>query len=132
MPSSDNGRKAELLEYEVDEFDYIIVDEAHHITSPSYEKICDYFEPKFLLGLTATPNRSDEGNIYEVFDENIACDIRLNDALEHSLISPFHYYGICDIESIDYENIDILNIAQLSEALMVNIFGFKYSLRWKR
>ncbi|WP_419763729.1 MAG: DEAD/DEAH box helicase [Arcobacter sp.] len=103
-----------------DEFDYIIVDEAHHITSPSYEKVCSYFNPKFLLGLTATPNRSDEGNVYEVFDENIACDIRLNDALEHSLISPFHYYGICDIESIDYENIDILNISQLSKALMVN------------
>ena len=103
-----------------DEFDYIIVDEAHHITSPSYEKVCNYFCPKFLLGLTATPNRSDEGNIYEVFDENIACDIRLNDALEYSLISPFHYYGIADIESIDYENIDILNIAQLSKALMVN------------
>ncbi|WP_298753692.1 DEAD/DEAH box helicase [uncultured Arcobacter sp.] len=103
-----------------EEFDYIIVDEAHHITSPSYEKVCDYFKAKFLLGLTATPNRSDEGNIYEVFDENIACDIRLNDALEHSLISPFHYYGICDIESIDYENIDILNISQLSKALMVN------------
>jgi|TARA_R110002033_G_scaffold102305_2_gene150260 superfamily II DNA or RNA helicase len=103
-----------------EEFDYMIVDEAHHITSPSYEKVCSYFRAKFLLGLTATPNRSDEGNIYEVFDENIACDIRLNDALEYSLISPFHYYGISDIESIDYENIDILNIAQLSKALMVN------------
>ncbi|ADG92031.1 type III restriction protein res subunit [Arcobacter nitrofigilis DSM 7299] len=103
-----------------EEFDYIIIDEAHHITSPSYEKVCDYFEPKFLLGLTATPNRSDEGNIYEVFDENIACDIRLNNALEHNLISSFHYYGISDIESIDYENIDILNISQLSKALMVN------------
>lgn len=103
-----------------DEFDYIIVDEAHHITSLSYEKVCTYFTPKFLLGLTATPNRSDEGNIYELFDENIACDIRLNDALEHSLITPFHYYGICDIESIDYENLDITNIDQLAKALMVN------------
>ena len=80
-----------------DEFDYIIIDEAHHVTSPSYKKVCEYFNPNFLLGLTATPNRSDKESVYEVFDENIACDIRLNDALENNLVSPFHYYGISDI-----------------------------------
>jgi len=101
-------------------FDYIIVDEAHHITSPSYKKVCKYFEARFLLGLTATPNRMDEENIYEVFDENIACDIRLNDALEENLVVPFHYYGISDIKQIDYENIDIRKISELAKLLMIN------------
>ncbi|PLY05976.1 MAG: DUF3427 domain-containing protein [Arcobacter sp.] len=103
-----------------DEFDYIIVDEAHHITSPTYKKVCKYFNPKFLLGLTATPNRSDEESVYEVFNENIACDIRLNDALQNNLVTPFHYYGISDISSIDYENIDLSKIGELAKLLMVN------------
>ena len=102
-----------------DEFDYIIVDEAHHITSPSYKKVCDYFKPKFLLGLTATPNRMDKESIYELFDENIACDIRLNDALEENLITPFHYYGISDIK-VDFEDIELNDISKLSKLLMVN------------
>ena len=101
-------------------FEYIIVDEAHHITSPSYKKVIEYFNPKFLLGLTATPNRSDNESIYEVFDENIACDIRLNDALENNLVTPFHYYGISDINSIDYENIDLSKISEIAKLLMVN------------
>ena len=70
------------MNFKKDEFDYIIIDEAHHATSNSYKKIIDYFKPKFLLGLTATSNRMDGNSIYEIFDENIACDIRLNDALE--------------------------------------------------
>ncbi|MCT7577678.1 DEAD/DEAH box helicase [Aliarcobacter butzleri] len=103
-----------------DFFEYIIIDEAHHVTSPSYKKILDYFKPKFLLGLTATSNRMDGNSIYEVFDENIALDIRLNDALEHNLIVPFHYYGISDIQSIDYENIDLRKIDLLAKLLSVN------------
>ena len=100
--------------------DYIIVDEAHHVTSPSYKKVIEYFKPKFLLGLTATSNRMDGNSIYEVFDENIACDIRLNDALEHNLVVPFHYFGISDIQSIDYENIDLNKIDVLAKLLSVN------------
>lgn len=103
-----------------DFFDYIIIDEAHHVTSPSYKKILDYFKPKFLLGLTATSNRMDGNSIYEVFDENIALDIRLNEALEHNLIVPFHYYGISDIQSIDYENVDLAKIDLLAKLLSVN------------
>ncbi|MGB6327982.1 MAG: DEAD/DEAH box helicase [Halarcobacter sp.] len=103
-----------------EQFDYIIVDEAHHITSPSYKKVLEYFNPKFLLGLTATPNRSDDNSIYEVFDDNIACDIRLNEALENNLVSPFHYYGISDIKQIDYENIDLSKISEVAKLLMVN------------
>ncbi len=103
-----------------DEFDYIIVDEAHHITSSSYKKVVGYFKPKFLLGLTATPNRMDQDNIYEFFDDNIACDIRLNDALENNLVVPFHYYGISDIKQIDYENVDLTKISELAKLLMIN------------
>lgn len=109
-----------FLEFSQDFFDYIIIDEAHHATSPSYKKILDYFKPKFLLGLTATSNRMDGNSIYEVFDENIALDIRLNDALEHNLIVPFHYYGISDIQSIDYENVDLTKIDLLAKLLSVN------------
>ncbi|MCG3700815.1 DEAD/DEAH box helicase [Aliarcobacter butzleri] len=107
-------------DFSQDFFDYIIIDEAHHVASPSYKKILDYFKPKFLLGLTATSNRMDGNSIYEVFDENIALDIRLNDALEHNLIVPFHYYGINDIQSIDYENVDLTKIDLLAKLLSVN------------
>jgi len=107
-------------DFSQDFFEYIIIDEAHHVTSPSYKKILDYFKPKFLLGLTATSNRMDGNSIYEVFDENIALDIRLNDALEHNLIIPFHYYGITDIKCIDYENVDLTKIDVLAKLLSVN------------
>ncbi|MCG3655529.1 DEAD/DEAH box helicase [Aliarcobacter butzleri] len=107
-------------DFSQDFFEYIIIDEAHHVTSPSYKKILEYFNPKFLLGLTATSNRMDGNSIYEVFDENIALDIRLNEALEHNLIVPFHYYGISDIQSIDYENIDLTKIDLLAKLLSVN------------
>lgn len=107
-------------EFKKGEFDYIIIDEAHHSISVSYKKIIDYFKPKFLLGLTATSNRMDGNSIYEIFDENIAYDIRLNDALEHNLVVPFHYFGISDIKSIDYENIDLNKIDVLAKLLSVN------------
>ncbi|MFX4266383.1 DEAD/DEAH box helicase [Aliarcobacter butzleri] len=107
-------------DFSQDFFEYIIIDEAHHVTSPSYKKILDYFKPKFLLGLTATSNRMDGNSIYEVFDENIALDIRLNEALENNLIVPFHYYGINDIQSIDYENVDLTKIDLLAKLLSVN------------
>ncbi|MDN5087817.1 DEAD/DEAH box helicase [Aliarcobacter butzleri] len=109
-----------FLEFSQDFFEYIIIDEAHHVASPSYKKILDYFKPKFLLGLTATSNRMDGNSIYEVFDENIALDIRLNEALENNLIVPFHYYGINDIQSIDYENVDLIKIDLLAKLLSVN------------
>ncbi len=102
------------------QFDYIVIDEAHHITSNSYKEVINYFKPKFLLGLTATPNRTDGENIYEYFDENIACDIRLNEALEFGLVAPFHYYGINDFEGIDYKDIDISKVDEVAKLLMVN------------
>lgn len=92
-------------EFTKDDFDYIVIDEAHHASSESYQKILSYFTPNFLLGLTATPERSDNGDIYELFDNNVAVEIRLRQALEYNLICPFHYFGITDAEGIDYSNI---------------------------
>ena len=85
-------------EYEKDHFDYIIIDEVHKAGALSYQKIFNYFEPKFWLGMTASPERTDGFNIYDLFDNNIAHEIRLQEALEEDLLCPFHYFGITDIE----------------------------------
>lgn len=82
---------------EPDAFDYIIVDEAHRVGSPTYKKVLSYLQPAFLLGLTATPERSDGFNVFEFFDYNVPYEIRLNHALEENMLSPFHYYGIADV-----------------------------------
>lgn len=103
-----------------DDFDYIIVDEAHHSTSPTYERVLNYFNPEFLLGITATPERYDTGNIFDIFDNNVALEIRLNEALENELIVPFHYFGITDIESVDYSDINLDDVAKVSKRLMIN------------
>ncbi|MGP4087970.1 DUF3427 domain-containing protein [Streptomyces sp. KR55] len=80
-----------------DHFDVIVIDEFHHGTSPTYRKILDHFQPLELLGLTATPERMDGKNIQdEFFDGRIAAEMRLWEALENDLLSPFHYFGISD------------------------------------
>lgn len=104
-------------EFSEDEFDYIIVDEAHHITAKSYEKIINYFKPKFLLGLTATPERCDGGNIYEIFHMNVPVEIRLQEALDRELVTPFHYYGVKDISDVNLEGIDLNDIPAVTKAL---------------
>lgn len=83
------------------EFDYIIIDECHHAVAETYRKIIDYFEPEFLLGLTATENRMDNQDVVELFGNNIPYELRLRDAIINDLIVPFHYYGIRD-ELVDY------------------------------
>ncbi|HAT4263772.1 TPA: DEAD/DEAH box helicase [Clostridium perfringens] len=109
-----------LEDFNRDDFDYIVIDEAHHSTSPTYERILNHFTSKFLLGITATPERCDTGDIFQVFDNNIALEIRLNEALEHELIVPFHYFGITDIDAVDYSNVDLDNISEISKRLMIN------------
>lgn len=89
-----------LQKYARDYFDYIIVDEVHRAGAPTYIKILDYFEPKFMLGMTATPERGDNVDIYKLFDYNIAYEIRLQKALEMDLLCPFQYFGVEDI-SVD-------------------------------
>ena len=84
-------------------FDYIIIDECHHLTASSYRGIINYFNPKILLGLTATPERMDGGDIKEDFHNRIAAEIRLPEALNRKLLCPFQYFGISD--SIDLSNI---------------------------
>lgn len=94
-----------LEDFAPDEFEYIIIDEAHHAADNSYTKILNYFKPKFLLGLTATPERTDGKDIFSIFDFNRAVNIRLRDSLEKNLVCPFHYFGIKDVEGIDYEKL---------------------------
>ncbi|MEG0297700.1 MAG: DEAD/DEAH box helicase [Clostridium sp.] len=89
-----------LTSFKKDEFDYIVIDEAHKVGAKTYQKIVSYFKPKFLLGMTATPERSDDFDIFKMFDHNIAYEIRLQQALEEDLLCPFHYFGVSDI-SID-------------------------------
>lgn len=78
------------------EFDYILIDEAHRVAAPTYQKILNHFAPKFLLGMTATPERMDKQNIYEIFDYHLAYEIRLKDALNEQMLAPFHYVGVED------------------------------------
>ena len=92
------SREEHFKDFSSDHFDYIVIDEVHHSGAKSYQKILDYFDPKFLLGMTATPERTDALNIYELFDFNIAYEIRLYDALDYNLLTPFHYFGIADYE----------------------------------
>ncbi|HZJ87967.1 MAG TPA: DEAD/DEAH box helicase [Sphaerochaeta sp.] len=83
-----------LYSYSRDWFDYIIVDEVHRGAARTYQKVLQHFRPHFLLGMTATPYRSDGEDIYALFGHSLACEITLNQALEADLLVPFHYYGI--------------------------------------
>ena len=78
-------------------FDYIVIDETHRSGADSYLHLIKYFEPKFLLGMTATPERTDGTDIFKLFDHNIAYEIRLNRAMEEEMLSTFHYYGVTDL-----------------------------------
>lgn len=84
-----------------DEFDYVIIDECHHATAETYKKIIAYFEPEFLLGLTATPERMDNQDVFDLFDKNVPYELRLRDAIVNDLVVPFKYYGIRD-HLVDY------------------------------
>ena len=84
--------------FQKNHFDYIVFDESHHAGSKMYDNIMDYFEPKFMLGMTATPERTNGFDIYSKFDHNIAYEIRLHTALKADLLAPFHYFGITDIQ----------------------------------
>lgn len=88
------------------EYSIIILDECHRTGAESYQKIIDYFKPEFLLGMSASPERGDSFDVFKLFDHKIACEIRLQQALENDLLCPFHYFGITDID-IDGEIDDI-------------------------
>lgn len=98
------SREEHIKEFDPNEFDCIILDEAHHSSANTYQKVMAYFKPKLWLGMTATPDKRDDNiqgrNIYEIFNHQIACDIRLQQALEENLLCPFHYFGISDISLV--------------------------------
>ncbi|HHU70730.1 MAG TPA: DUF3427 domain-containing protein [Clostridiales bacterium] len=95
------AKEEHRLKYRKDYFDYIIIDETHRAAADSYQKILSYFEPKFLLGMTATPELSDGRDIYGIYDNNIAYEIRLQQAMENDLLCPFHYFGISELKIDD-------------------------------
>ena len=94
-----------LRRFDKKHFDAIIYDEAHHTSAGSYKKVMEYFMPKLSLGMTATPDKRDDNlegrNIYEIFNHNIAYEIRLQQAMQEDLLCPFHYMGITDLEIVD-------------------------------
>ncbi|GAB6928882.1 hypothetical protein JCM10914A_28650 [Paenibacillus sp. JCM 10914] len=92
------SKTSNLTSFDPAAFDYILIDEVHKAGASSYQRIIDYFEPTFMLGMTATPERTDDFNIYELFDYNIAYEIRLQEALEEDMLCPFHYFGVTDFE----------------------------------
>lgn len=123
----------QLHKFNPEAFDLIIVDEFHHAAAKSYRKVIDYFKPKFLLGLTATPERTDGQNVFELCDGNVAYEITFIEAIQRSWLTPFEYHGIKD--DIDYSAIRWLGtkydqqqlmIEQLNEERATYIYG-----KWK-
>lgn len=93
--------------YEPDDFDYVLIDEAHHSGANNYRSVIDYFsEARFMLGMTATPERTDSFDIFALFDHNIAYEIRLQKALDEDMLCPFHYYGVHEFLGDDGSRVD--------------------------
>ena len=91
------SRPDHYLKFDPDHFDYICIDEVHRSGAESYQRLINYFTPKFLLGMSATPERTDGIDIFKTFNYNIAYEIRLQDALDQNMLSPFHYHGVSDL-----------------------------------
>jgi superfamily II DNA or RNA helicase/SAM-dependent methyltransferase len=98
------GKDVHLERFAPDHFDYIVVDEFHHAAAPTYRRLLAYFKPQFLLGLTATPDRSDQSDILTLCDDNLVFTCGLFQGIEAKLLTPFHYHGIFD-ESVNYKEI---------------------------
>lgn len=119
--------------FKKDEFDVIVIDEAHHAGAGSYEKIMSYFEPKIMyLGMTASPERSDDIDIFKIFDHNIAYEIRLQQALEYDFLCPFHYFGVTDIvdennDELELKNFNLLCSDKRANYIMDQMEYYSYS-----
>lgn len=102
------GREEYLKEniFAPDYFDYLVIDEFHHAVNDGYQRIVNYFKPQFLLGLTATPERMDGKNIYEICEYNVPFEISLKEAINKGILVPFHYYGIYD--ETDYSHLRVV------------------------
>ena len=114
-----------------DYFNYVVIDEFHHAINDQYQRIVNYFKPQFLLGLTATPERMDGRNIYEICDYNVPYEISLKEAINKGMLVPFHYYGIFD--DTDYSKIHIVrgryDEKELNETYIGNVH--RYELIYK-
>ncbi|WP_430868735.1 DEAD/DEAH box helicase [Demequina aurantiaca] len=110
-----------LARLEPDAFDYVLIDEVHRAGAPSYERVLGHFEPAFLLGMTATPERPDGFNVFELFDFNVPYEIRLSKALESGMLAPFHYYGVADVEFDDGTTTNVeTDLGELASRVRVN------------
>ncbi|TAA73393.1 DEAD/DEAH box helicase family protein [Planococcus salinarum] len=128
------GSQYHLDRFAPDAFDLIVVDEFHHAAAPTYERLLNHFEPKFLLGITATPDRMDNKDVYALCDGNVAISIHFLDAIERNWLSPFQYYGVYD--DTDYSAIRWLGMRYDEEELMqVQLqedFAGKILAAWKK
>lgn len=105
-----------LKKFNPEDFDCIVLDEAHHSPANTYQKVMEYFRPKLFLGMTATPDKRDDAeakkNVYELFNYQIAYEIRLQQAMEEKLLCPFHYFGISDISLLTDDQVKSRNISE--------------------
>lgn len=110
------GMKKHQELFAVDDFDLIVVDEFHHAAAKSYKAVLDYFQPKFLLGITATPDRMDGKDVYALCDGNVAFQLHYIEAIVQGWLTPFHYYGVYD--DTDYTQIRWLGSRYDDEQLL--------------
>lgn len=96
------------------EFSVIVLDECHRSGAESYQRIINYFRPELLLGMSASPERTDSFDVFQLFDHNIACEVRLQQALENEMLCPFHYFGITDLEIEGEDNDDLRRFRHLT------------------
>lgn len=124
------SKKDVYTSFAPDTFDTIIIDEAHRIGAKSYQEIMEYFKPKFWLGMSASPERTDDSDVYAAFDHNIAYEIRLQQTLEENLLCPFHYFGITDFltdgNETDFTNFNYLTSNQRVDYIIkqTNYYGY--------
>lgn len=125
-----NAKKFET-KVPADFYDYIVVDEFHHAAAKSYQKLLSYFKPKILLGLTATPERTDGLDVFKYFDRHTAAEIRLPEAINRQLLVPFQYFGITDTVDLSsvkfekgyYDKTELENIYVGDDARTFNIIS---------
>ena len=113
------SRIPHLSQFRPDDFDYVVVDEFHHAAAGTYRRVIDFFRPKFLLGLTATPDRTDGAELLALCQENLVYEATIRDGVDGKHLCPFHYFGVPD--EIDYSNIPWRNsqfdITELTAAI---------------
>lgn len=111
------GKTQHLEQFANDHFDYVVVDEFHHAAARTYQRLLSHFNPRFLLGLTATPERTDQNDILALCDDNLVYSKDLFDGIEVNLLCPFYYFGVAD--TVNYQEISWRN-GKFDENELVN------------